>query len=429
MNAVVISVSIMLILSLLRFNVILALTVAAIAGGIVGGLGWEGTLETFIGAIGGNAEIALSYILLGALAVAVAHTGLMQILVQSLLKVLKGKKGFLLLVIAIISSFSQNIVPVHIAFIPLLIPPMLSLFNKLNVDRRAIATSLTFGLQAPYMLIPAGFGLVFHKIVADNMAANGMEVSLRQIPVAMLLPTLGMVVGLLIAIFITYKKPRGYQELDFNNKEIEEVKFQIKHLAALIAIFIALIIQLKTESMVLGGLAGLIIMYLLGAVKIKESDELFLKGVKMMAFIGFVMLVAGGFAAVMNASGDVDSLVTASVELVGDNKALAAFMMLLVGLLVTMGIGTSFGTVPILATIYVPLAIALGFSPLATIALLGTAGALGDAGSPASDSTLGPTAGLNADGQHNHIWDTVVPTFIHFNIPMLIFGWIAALIF
>ena len=428
MNAVVISVLVMLVLSLVRINVILALTIAAVTGGIIGDLGWQGTLDTFIGAIGGNAEIALSYVLLGALAVAVAHTGLMQILVQSLLKVLKGKKGFLLIVIAIISSLSQNLVPVHIAFIPLLIPPMLSLFNKLQVDRRAVATALTFGLQAPYMLIPAGFGLMFHKIVKDNMAVNGMEVSLSQVPLAMLLPTLGMVVGLLVAIFITYKKPRNYQEVNIGNLVQEDVKFQGKHFAALVAILVALVVQLNYESMVLGGLAGLIFMYLLGAVKIKESDELFLKGVKMMAFIGFVMLVAGGFAAVMNATGEVDSLVTASVEMIGDNKALAAFMMLLVGLLVTMGIGTSFGTVPILATIYVPLAAALGFSPLATIALIGTAGALGDAGSPASDSTLGPTAGLNADGQHNHIWDTVVPTFIHFNIPILLFGWIAAII-
>nr|WP_253688111.1 MULTISPECIES: Na+/H+ antiporter NhaC family protein [unclassified Treponema] len=46
----------------------------------------------------------------------------------------------------------------------------------------------------------------------------------------------------------------------------------------------------------------------------------------------------------------------------------------------------------------------LGFNPAAIVCLLGTAGALGDAGSPASDSTIGPTAGLNADGQHDHIY-------------------------
>ena len=53
-------------------------------------------------------------------------------------------------------------------------------------------------------------------------------------------------------------------------------------------------------------------------------------------------------------------------------------------------------------------------------ALMSAAAALGDAGSPASDTTLGPTSGLNADGQHDHIWDTCVPTFIHFNIPIMV---------
>ncbi len=56
------------------------------------------------------------------------------------------------------------------------------------------------------------------------------------------------------------------------------------------------------------------------------------------------------------------------------------------------------------------------------------AAALGDAGSPASDSTLGPTSGLNMDGQHDHMKDSVIPTFIHFNIPLMIFGWIAAMV-
>jgi hypothetical protein len=65
---------------------------------------------------------------------------------------------------------------------------------------------------------------------------------------------------------------------------------------------------------------------------------------------------------------------------------------------------------------------------LATIVLIGAAGALGDAGSPASDSTLGPTAGLNADGQHDHIWDTCVPTFLHYNIPLILFAWMGSLI-
>lgn len=70
----------------------------------------------------------------------------------------------------------------------------------------------------------------------------------------------------------------------------------------------------------------------------------------------------------------------------------------------------------------------LGFSTGSIILLIGIAAALGDAGSPASDSTLGPTSGLNADGQHNHIWDTCVPTFIFYDITLLIGGVIGAMI-
>lgn len=428
MNAVVISVLVMLGLSLSRINVVMSIIIASFTAGLIGGLGFDQTLATFIGSIGNNAAIALSYALLGALTVAIAHTGLMQLLVNWMLKNLKGKKGFLLLSIAFIASLSQNLVPVHIAFIPLLIPPILSLFNKLKIDRRAVATSLTFGLTAPYMLIPAGFGLVYHQIIQDNLALNGLQVSLEQIPQAMLIPVLGLFIGLIISLFVTYRKPKEYQNIKIDGFSDEVIKFNKKHLVSLIAIIVALIFQIMFDSMIIGAMAGLIVMYSLGAIKLKEADSLFINGVKMMAFIGFVMIVAGGYAAVINATGDVDSLVNASVDLIGDSKALAAIIMLLIGLLVTMGIGTSFGTIPIIATIFVPLATALGFSPLATIALIGTAGTLGDAGSPASDSTLGPTSGLNADGQHDHIWGTVVPTFLHFNIPLLIFGWVAAMI-
>jgi hypothetical protein len=165
-----------------------------------------------------------------------------------------------------------------------------------------------------------------------------------------------------------------------------------------------------------------------GALKHVADEDIFNQGVRMMANIGFIMIAAAGFAAVVKQTGEVLTLVSAIGELIGDNKGLGALLMLVVGLLITMGIGSSFSTIPIIATIYVPLALNFGFSVPAVIALVGTAAALGDAGSPASDSTLGPTAGLNADGQHDHIRDSVIPTFIHYNIPLLLFGWIAAMV-
>ena len=147
-----------------------------------------------------------------------------------------------------------------------------------------------------------------------------------------------------------------------------------------------------------------------------------------MGGIGLVMMAANGFAEVMRSTGGIPELVGAISTFAGSYKGITIFAMLLVGLIVTMGIGSSFSTIPLIAAIYVPICIQLGLSPAATLAIIGTAGALGDAGSPVSESVLGPTAGLNADGQHDHIYDSTIPTFLHFNIPLLIAGWIAGMI-
>lgn len=440
MNAVVIAVIIMLVLSLLRVNVVFSLITGALVGGLIGGLGMDGTVTAFSEGVGGGANVALSYAMLGGFAVAVSSTGLPEALVDFILKMIGKKeearsqklpKALILLAILTMACFSQNVVPVHIAFIPLLIPPLLGILNELRIDRRLIASILTFGLVTPYMLLPVGFGQIFQGIIATNMTASGLDVTLEQVPKAMLLPAAGMLTGLLIAVFFTYRKPRDYKELHLPVPVESEThaKYTTAGLmVAVAAIVAALVVQIWTESMVFGALAGIVVLYVLRAVRFSEADQLHTNGMRMMAFIGFVMIAASGFANVMGVTGDVETLVENAAGAIDGNKALGAFLMLLVGLLVTIGIGSSFSTIPIIATIFVPLALELGFSPMAAIALVGTAGALGDAGSPASDSTLGPTSGLNADEQHDHIRDSVIPTFLHYNIPVIIFGWIAAMV-
>ncbi|WP_433744117.1 Na+/H+ antiporter family protein [Falsibacillus pallidus] len=438
MNAVVIAVVVMLILSLLRVNVVFALLAGALIGGLTGGLSIEKTVEAFTDGLGGGASVALSYALLGGFAVAISKTGLPNLMVDVVLNVVGKKedrtkknlsKALIIFFILLMACFSQNLIPIHIAFIPLLIPPLLKVMNELKLDRRLIASVLTFGLTAPYILLPVGFGQIFHEIVAVNMKSSGLEIHVNDIPTAMLLPTAGMVVGLLIAIFISYRKPRDYSSEFDQDYAAEGTSYSKKGVIfAILAIVAGLVIQLLFDSMVFGAMAGILVLYITRSVKWNEADSLLSEGMQMMAFIGFVMIAASGFAEVLKATGDVESLVKQAESLIGDNKSLAALLMLIVGLVVTMGIGSSFSTIPIITTIFVPLCVQLGFSPMATIAIIGTAGALGDAGSPASDSTLGPTSGLNADGQHNHIWDTCVPTFLHYNLPLIIFGWIAAII-
>lgn len=444
MNAVLIAVIVMLVLAALRVHVVLALFIGSVVGGLISGIGLDKTMVAFQTGLAGGAKIALSYALLGAFAMAVASSGLPELLAQKITaavgkennaKAVFGAKWLMLAGILAMSVMSQNLIPVHIAFIPLIIPPLLTVMNKLRIDRRLVACVLTFGLVTTYMWIPVGFGSIFlNNILLANIKSAGMKVDGINVMHVMTIPALGMVAGLLIAVFFSYRKPREYVDQPVSIVAVEQVSRYkvIVSLIAIVATFAVQVVMLSLESeadsLLVGSLVGLSIFMITGAVNWRQADDVFTQGMKMMAMIGFIMITAQGFAAVMSATGDVQSLVKTSAALFGANKALAALAMLVVGLIVTMGIGSSFSTLPIITTIYVPLCMSLGFSPAATVAIIGTAGALGDAGSPASDSTLGPTAGLNADGQHDHIRDSVIPTFLHFNLPLLASGWVAAMV-
>lgn len=455
MFAILAAIGVMFGLSLARVPVVFALIIGAITGGLLAGLGLQGTLDAFNNGLGGGAKIALAYGVLGAFALALARSGLPDLLAYKLISALKGSsnqksqnrvKYLIFATVAIAAICSQNVIPVHIAFIPVLIPPLLTVFNHLKLDRRLIACVLTFGLVATYMLVPFGFGAIFlNDILGQNINTfgqpYGFTITYDQIPSAMAIPVFGMFIGLLIAIFVSYRKPREYQEFKVEqtqntisgelNSEIQTDKPKIATFTivmAVVAIVMTLIVQVQSDSMILAGLVGVAILSCAGIFKWKEADDVIITGMRMMALVGFIMIAAQGFAAVISATNQVPALVEASVQWIGDSQGLAAFWMLLIGLFITLGIGSSFSTVPILAIIYVPLCLQFGFSPAATIAIIGTAAALGDAGSPASDSTLGPTSGLNMDGQHDHMKDSVIPTFIHYNIPLMIFGWIAAMV-
>ncbi|MDX2373931.1 TRAP transporter large permease subunit [Psychrobacter sp. PP-21] len=449
-NAVLLAVIIMLGLSLSRVHVVLSLLIGALAGGLLAGLGITDTLDAFQEGIRNGAQIALSYALLGAFAVAIAHSGLPQSLAGAVIRRIDAAgtsgmiKYMLFAGLITMSCFSQNLIPIHIAFIPLLVPPLLLAFNRMHIDRRLIACLITFGLVTTYMFIPYGFGDIYlNQIMLKNVGEAGIDVGNISVVKAMAIPALGMLLGLLVAVFFSYRKPREYQHIAIDKQAHDaavegdtlsktaagaQSQSKVKTLVALAAIITAFVVQLYTDSLLLGSMFGFGVFMATGVVKWHEADGVFNDGIKLMAMIGFIMITAQGFAEVMKATEQIQPLVDGAASLFGGNKAMAAFIMLLIGLIVTMGIGSSFSTIPILAAIYVPLCISLGFSPLATVAIIGTAGALGDAGSPASDSTLGPTSGLNIDGQHDHIKDSVIPTFLHYNIPLLVFGWIAAMV-
>lgn len=426
-NPAFVAIICMCVLSLLRLNVMLSMISATLIAGLMGGLGITESFNAMIDGMKGNLNIALSYILLGALAVAIAKSNLIKVALSKLIGLMNYKRSTFCFLIAFIACFSQNLVPVHIAFIPILIPPLLHLMNRLELDRRAVACALTFGLQAPYLVLPVGFGLIFQTTILEQLKANGVSATLAQITGVMWIAGLAMVVGLFVAVLTLYKKPRHYKEKSFNIENYASLQLNYHDYLTFIGIIVAFVIQLATDSMPLAAFLALAIILLGRGIKFKETDSLMDDSVKMMAFIAFVMLVASGFGEVLQKVHAIEGLVNAITSVV-QGKLLGAFLMLVVGLFITMGIGTSFGTIPIIAVFYVPLCAKLGFSIESTILLIGIAAALGDAGSPASDSTMGPTCGLNADNQHNHIYDTCVPTFLVYNLPLVVFGVVGVLL-
>ncbi|HCU8037743.1 TPA: Na+/H+ antiporter family protein [Staphylococcus aureus] len=435
-NAVVIAVILMIVLCLCRLNVVISLFISALVGGLISGMSIEKVINVFGKNIVDGAEVALSYALLGGFAALISYSGITDYLVGKIINAIHAEnsrwsrvkvKVTIIIALLAMSIMSQNLIPVHIAFIPIVIPPLLSLFNDLKIDRRLIGLIIGFGLCFPYVLLPYGFGQIFQQIIQSGFAKANHPIEFNMIWKAMLIPSMGYIVGLLIGLYV-YRKPREYETRKISDSDnVTELKPYIL-IVTIVAILATFLVQTFTDSMIFGALAGVLVFFISRAYNWYELDAKFVEGIKIMAYIGVVILTANGFAGVMNATGDIDELVKTLTSITGDNKLFSIIMMYVIGLIVTLGIGSSFAIIPIIASLFIPFGASIGLDTMALIALIGTASALGDSGSPASDSTLGPTAGLNVDGQHDHIRDTCVPNFLFYNIPLMIFGTIAAMV-
>ncbi|HIA6862527.1 TPA: Na+/H+ antiporter family protein [Staphylococcus aureus] len=435
-NAVVIAVILMIVLCLCRLNVVISLFISALVGGLISGMSIEKVINVFGKNIVDGAEVALSYALLGGFAALISYSGITDYLVGKIINAIYAEnsrwsrvkvKVTIIIALLAMSIMSQNLIPVHIAFIPIVIPPLLSMFNDLKIDRRLIGLIIGFGLCFPYVLLPYGFGQIFQQIIQSGFAKANHPIEFNMIWKAMLIPSMGYIVGLLIGLYV-YRKPREYETRKISDSDnVTELKPYIL-IVTIVAILATFLVQTFTDSMIFGALAGVLVFFISRAYNWYELDAKFVEGIKIMAYIGVVILTANGFAGVMNATGDIDELVKTLTSITGDNKLFSIIMMYVIGLIVTLGIGSSFATIPIIASLFIPFGASIGLDTMALIALIGTASALGDSGSPASDSTLGPTAGLNVDGQHDHIRDTCVPNFLFYNIPLMIFGTIAAMV-
>ena len=147
LNPVIVAVILLCVLCLLKVNVLLSMLVSLFVAGLIGGLpivADEGVsiMNSITTGFSSNAETALAYVLLGTLASCMAYTGITEILSKKIAKIVKGNKWILLAILLVIACASQNIVPIHIAYIPILVPPLLSMMNKMKLDRRVPSLSV-----------------------------------------------------------------------------------------------------------------------------------------------------------------------------------------------------------------------------------------------------------------------------------------------
>ena len=431
-NPIILSVIVMVALCLLKLNVFLSMILASLLCALLGGATVTDGFVTFYSNMGNDNRMVLFLLFLAVLAAAMQYNNVGEVLAPRVAKLIGNRLWLFPLVLLVLGVIAETFVLVGVSFLLIIIPPLLRLLTDYKVDRRLLVIATCCGLQIGYGCVPVGYGLAFMGIVQNALAENGLTVTIDQIWKANLVVGFAMIVALVLAM-LKYRKPREYaadgaaaSAPAAENAPLPKVEF--KHIACLISGLAVVVVQLTTKSMPLAGLVMIALLVITGAVKLKDFNRVFMKGFNTSVYVCLVLMASVGFAAISKQYGRLDELVAASAQLVGGSRLFGAFFMLILGLFITMGIGSSFSTVPIVATVLVPLGLQLGMSAAAIIMLVSAAGALGDSGAPSSNQTLIPTSAFNLDGQHDHIRDSCIPSFLFINLPLIVIGTIAAVI-
>ena len=98
-NPAFLSIILLCVLCLKQINVLLAIFISTIIAGLLSKMPLNEIMSTFISGMGNNSETALSYILLGAFAATMAHSGFTNKISEKLSKIISEKKGILILIL------------------------------------------------------------------------------------------------------------------------------------------------------------------------------------------------------------------------------------------------------------------------------------------------------------------------------------------
>src|SRR5699024_12160594 len=105
-------------------------------------------------------------------------------------------------------------------------------------------------------------------MLVSEMQENGLEITLSDIAAARPMPVIGMTVGLVMAVFITYRKPRESQDIEtvdsdsIVSEDLTKARRTVNNIITLFAIGAAFALQLSFDSMIIGALGGITIMLL-----------------------------------------------------------------------------------------------------------------------------------------------------------------------
>ena len=117
-----------------------------------------------------------------------------------------------------------------------------------------------FGLCFPYVLLPYGFGQIFQQIIQSGFAKANHPIEFNMIWKAMLIPSMGYIVGLLIGLYV-YRKPREYETRKISDSDnVTELKPYIL-IVTIVAILATFLVQTFTDSMILVPWQGTHILY------------------------------------------------------------------------------------------------------------------------------------------------------------------------
>lgn len=320
-NPVFASVVIMLVLCVLHVNVYLAIIIAAVICGLMGGAPLTEIISLFASGISSHGENAIIFIILAAIASAIVASGMSDAMAPRVSKILGQRPWLLLVGLIIIAALCETVITFGATFVFIIIPPLLTVFNRYSVDRRKVATAIMCGLQIGYVCIPIGYGAVFQDMVAGVMSDCGIEITYLEVAVTTWPIFLAMVVAAVV-VAVIYRKPRTYTPVpgitapaETDGAQTDELPpWEFKHTMGIVAAFATPVVQLITGSIVLGGLTALALILIFRVASIKSLDEHIYKGMKDVAAVVFVMAAGTGYANVSNAYGDVNGLVNSIVN-------------------------------------------------------------------------------------------------------------------